>query len=141
MSITKEQLAEWKALEAKATKGPWAITNLINDGNTRLEIAFGDGSPMGFYDAEFCCTARTAVPALIAEVERLQDALEQKTLELVSAQASNDQLRVIMEVDRLKVERLQDEIRSIRQRVHLGHHKDEMDFCVMGICADVPKTV
>lgn len=68
MPITPEQLAQWKTLEEKATKGPWedrtGIFSLPDE---------PPGTSLYSPDAAFIAAARTAVPLLIAEVERLQD--------------------------------------------------------------------
>lgn len=70
---TKAQRDEWRELAAKASAGPWD----------------SQGTPMVFLgpctlawchraeDASFIAEARTAVPALADEVERLREALRE----------------------------------------------------------------
>lgn len=63
-------LAEIKAREQAATSGPWkvGISALITDGNGQA-LFFGEGAKG---NAAFIVNARTDIPALVAEVERLE---------------------------------------------------------------------
>jgi len=76
-AITPEQLAEWKRLADAATEGPWASVEISPEDKEwgACEITAGDGyvSTMicGVDNAAFIAASRNAVPALIAEVERL----------------------------------------------------------------------
>ena len=78
--MDRDQLARWKALAEKATKGPWAWTDtepsqwgkeigvirsgagLIVAGQVTLEPA----------DGQFIAASREAIPALIAHIEHLE---------------------------------------------------------------------
>ncbi len=97
MTITPEQLAEWKRIEQEATKAPWSISNSDGDGNivmSAVPVGYDremDYNPIygvcracsddGYADnLTFIATSRTAMPALIAEVERLRK-IEQAALE------------------------------------------------------------
>jgi hypothetical protein len=91
-TVTAEQLAEWKRLAEKATEGGWFIVR-YGDGDSYVihsddeRRVFFPPSPIGFSatagslgdsaqikaDMKFVAASRTAVPALIAEVERLRD--------------------------------------------------------------------
>ena len=100
VSITPEQLAEWKRLAEKATPGPWTHEYLDDSSvaiNHPVEVEHDGerytmedwllmarkcdscrGSDRRCYmpshaDTQFIASAREAVPALIAEVERLQE--------------------------------------------------------------------
>lgn len=87
--VTAEQLAEWKALADAATPGPWTIekpgmhpTLGFADGIIIAAVARGMGiyakPPTGSYpanDRAFIADTREAIPALVAEVERLREAL------------------------------------------------------------------
>ena len=90
--IDQAKLDEWKRLAAEAKAGPWTVYQCacMHDGE-RLEWACGyiegdslDHSydechhPLPIGDAEFIAAAREAVPALIAEVERLCRELESR---------------------------------------------------------------
>lgn len=73
-----EQRAEWKALADAATEGPWTAAEQshgewfsIQSPHLALCTAFEPA------DAAFIAAARTAVPALLEEVERLREALRQ----------------------------------------------------------------
>ena len=89
--ITDNQLAEWERIANAATVGPWFSVGapwgngtLVNAGtedphgghavcDTELMIDRSEniqGEPQ--CDADFIAAARTAVPALIAEVRRLR---------------------------------------------------------------------
>lgn len=57
--ISDEQAAEWRELADAATEGPWDTDRLFIAHNHAAE------------DAAFIAAARTAVPALLAERERL----------------------------------------------------------------------
>lgn len=85
--IPKEQLAAWRAVTDAATEGPWEPAVWIEtDGNEWRATGPGhddrshdhDSEPgcpdeqAAQCDATFIATARTAVPALLDEVERLR---------------------------------------------------------------------
>jgi len=87
--ITDEQLQEWGALADAATRGPWstiskftgpygegvggtAIIGAYDSEWIDLTIAVCPPRNAEMADAAFLVAARTAVPALIGEVERLQ---------------------------------------------------------------------
>lgn len=70
-----------KAREAAATKGPWIAENLETREDGTDGCAWGVSSDEGIVvmhdfvgqiDAVFIASARTDVPALIAEIERLR---------------------------------------------------------------------
>ncbi len=65
-----EYLAEIKAREQAATPGPWkvGISALITDANGHA-LFFGEDAKG---NADFIAHARTDIPALVAEVERLK---------------------------------------------------------------------
>jgi hypothetical protein len=65
MTITPAQLEEWKRLESAATEGPWKA----EFGNLRYPCQAEDAEIVA--NAAFIAASRTALPALIAEVERL----------------------------------------------------------------------
>lgn len=76
--ISEQQLAEWERLANKATEGPW----YAYEGRDYSEISLNDGTtprlakPLALVgskheDAEFIAVAREAVPALIAEVRKM----------------------------------------------------------------------
>lgn len=67
-------LGRTKALEAAATRGPWEI---VGGGELLMPLGIDVGSgtsdvSLRSADAEFIAHARTAVPALVAAVERVQ---------------------------------------------------------------------
>lgn len=78
--MTGADVEHTKALEAAATPGPWDVLRdgpSIEDSAVDYSIwceAIGDRltSEVGEADAEFIAHARTAVPALVAAVERVQ---------------------------------------------------------------------
>lgn len=78
--MTGVDVEHTKALEAAATPGPWDVLRdgpSIEDSAVDYSIwceAIGDRltSEVGGADAEFIAHARTAVPALVAAVERVQ---------------------------------------------------------------------
>jgi hypothetical protein len=81
--VTGVDVEHTKALEAAATPGPWLYCTKTYDGMP-LVVAEGYGFPAepmrqtrGIVcypeaDAEFIAHARTAIPALVAAVERVQ---------------------------------------------------------------------
>lgn len=87
--ISNEQLDAWEQAADKALRGPWLAEHgmsgrnwVIGTGATQegelwcvttdgLRASEYDGDAQG--DAEFIAAARTAVPALIAEVRRLRE--------------------------------------------------------------------
>lgn len=75
--ITPEKLAEWEKLCDEATPGPW-------DSDNNEVIGFLDGTGVvaiaavcqwSLTDVKFIAESRTAMPELIAEVNRLREAL------------------------------------------------------------------
>lgn len=78
--IKQEQLNAIKERVANATPGPWLVEESRYEG--RFNAASADENYdlpaclMGIEDAEFVTHAREDVPALVAEVERLREALE-----------------------------------------------------------------
>lgn len=73
-AITAEQLAEWKALADAATEGPW-----MSDRSAKIRCPAGydvAAVQIGAHERRanklLIAAARTAVPALVAEVERLR---------------------------------------------------------------------
>ena len=95
--ITPAQLAEWRRIADAATKGPWradeyvvcdAAGNYIANASAR--VAFW--SPIAGRDrpnAAFIATARTAMPALLDEVERLEAQLAEATRRAGDAENEN----------------------------------------------------
>lgn len=77
--LTDQQLAEYAALNSAATPGPWTVSEDYSD------VLAPDGDQLASYwnptsatrNGEFIAAARSAVPALLAEVRRLRAALEQ----------------------------------------------------------------
>lgn len=82
--MTHDELQAIKARAEAATPGPWTTESYGNDGRDDVEIQHVRGSngrtvvttDCNVYttdeDATFIAHARTDVPALVAEVERLQ---------------------------------------------------------------------
>lgn len=83
---TPDQYAEWRRLADEATDGPWeayslpavppgqwqmvGVGQVDNEMGHRIEAMFDD-------DAAFIAAARSAVPALLDEVERLTDRVDE----------------------------------------------------------------
>lgn len=94
--IDPAKLSEWKAKAEAATEGVWKSNDLAYyqdfDGDEDLVCArtplivrrkdesYESHKSRAKPDAEFIAVAREAVPALIAEVERLREALEYVSL-------------------------------------------------------------
>lgn len=70
--MTGANVEHTKALEEAATPGPWEIIG-GNEYLTGVDIGVGSPEGIGDADAEFIAHARTAVPALVAEVETLRE--------------------------------------------------------------------
>lgn len=84
--MTHERLHQLKELCEKATPGPWthnpdfydkpAVTHQNQDGRECSLFRPNDFDGLGHgKDADFIVSARTAIPELIAEVERLKEKL------------------------------------------------------------------
>ena len=67
--MTPAELAEIRERCEKATPGPWARVPLCSVGVTHQWLTQEDD--------DFCSHARTDIPALIAEVERLRTVIEE----------------------------------------------------------------
>ncbi|MGR6904981.1 hypothetical protein [Lysinibacillus sp. BSL11] len=84
--MNQEQLNAIKERVAKATPGPWEIDRNSDDSDFITDIWFNqDGDHVEVHDksifqsvlnAKFIACARDDVPALVAEVERLREALQ-----------------------------------------------------------------
>ena len=77
MPIECEQLKDWKAVASAATAGPWRARQLDDSAallstSTGASLVLQDGI-LAAEDAAFIVAARNAVPALISEVQRLQE--------------------------------------------------------------------
>jgi hypothetical protein len=77
--LSEQQLAAIRAREAAAFRGPWYTDSLTeHDGSVSVGVATQDDtwiielSDIAAADAEFIAAARSDVPALLAEVERLR---------------------------------------------------------------------
>ena len=77
-------LEHTKALEQAATPGPWEAYPHRQDvkGIAHIRIPLAMHPTAWTADAEFIAHARTAVPALVAAVERVQAQVD-KTLEIL----------------------------------------------------------
>lgn len=83
--MTPARIAELRALADAATPGPWDGTDYSvsgqTDGRSQFVAAVScevyDSNPRYAQDSAFIASARTAVPELLDEVERLRDALEE----------------------------------------------------------------
>lgn len=83
MTITKEQIARLRELDKAATQGEWFIQychifggELNDDSDPLADVAIAGGdtpTAQGSADGEFICRSRNLLPALLDEVERLQD--------------------------------------------------------------------
>jgi hypothetical protein len=84
MTIPAPTLLAWKELSERATPGEWLHRQVICNGEVRYDTVRGpEGQPIAYdsdsheadfieRDAAFIAASRTAVPALLAEVWRLQ---------------------------------------------------------------------
>lgn len=91
MTIDETELARLEALAQAATPGPWAPTAVCDDDDhwyaCSPEHAFAEDDPAcdsgkrhpgALADAAFIAAARDAVPALVAEVRRLREQLQEE---------------------------------------------------------------
>jgi len=80
--ITDERLQEWKGLCEKATEGPWELDDRhVMHHREHLLLHPADCYDDWYVDfttedCEFIATARTAMPELIAEVQRLRGLIQ-----------------------------------------------------------------
>lgn len=136
MSISQEQLEEWKALAEKTTKGDWEVIERPGPSKKRqkpilfVECVLTEGYFAGLraviarantpHDRDFIAASRTAVPSLIAEVERLRaDLIEERTAvrELQRDACARDGVpmpseRPVVDKMRAEVERLREVVRG-----------------------------
>ena len=112
--MTQQELAALKALAEAATPGPWEevaesgewwITSASDE--TASLYVIPDTGLMNQADVDFIAASRTAVPALLAEVERLQVAWSAEHDAYIRA---DEQARMA----KREAERLRDEIEDIR---------------------------
>lgn len=95
--MTPDELARLKLLAEKATPGPWFVVgarakikyeqcHMISrydeadkkDENIAV-VWYDEKTGLGLSDAAFIASSREAIPSLIAEVERLREALKELT--------------------------------------------------------------
>lgn len=79
--LTTEQLESIRKRSEATTEGEWSYTVVGGKERTSTVASFGKGlTAIGeiktVADAEFIANARTDIPKLLAEVERLRNALE-----------------------------------------------------------------
>jgi hypothetical protein len=89
MKPIPEVLDEIEAQAAKATLEPWEAANVVlGDGSRRTQIRVSESHVLAYLfrfsddvppDAAFIAAARSAVPALVAEVKLLREACERVT--------------------------------------------------------------
>ena len=112
--MTQQELDALKALADAATPGPWEevaesgewwITSASDE--TASLYVIPDTGLMNQADVDFIAASRTAVPALLAEVERLQVAWSAEHDAYIRA---DEQARMA----KREAERLRDEIEDIR---------------------------
>lgn len=68
--LTKEKIESWKKLCDEAQRGPWYPAN---DGIYTDDLDYDHKIELSKENGAFIAASREAVPALIAEVERLRD--------------------------------------------------------------------
>lgn len=115
--ITQDELTRLKALCARATPGPWEVRGSTYVGNAEkmiAEIIFGR-----IGDPEFIAAAREALPELIAETERLNEAHEDAINAGVAMGDELNDLRQRLAELRIKVERLTAENTKFRVALRL----------------------
>lgn len=99
--ISEVQLIEWKRLSDMASDGPWDCTEVIAGVDNfvvhqRVGEKFGAkciASQVSSEDAEFMIAARSAIPALIAEVRKLQKDLDGLAHDNTALELKNEQLQ------------------------------------------------
>lgn len=82
--MTNEELDALEALASRATKGPWLISedgDFLEDGEAPITDLRYFHMPDNLTNAAFIASSREAVPALIAEVRRLWEAQEWRTMD------------------------------------------------------------
>lgn len=87
---TAEQRKKWAELAEKATPGPWGIepidrrlvTPRFGITHQRQDQGLPITREQALLNSEFMAESRTAVPALLREVERLEKLLEDKETSL-----------------------------------------------------------
>lgn len=91
--LTTEQLNAIKERAEKATAGPWEIDDIDRTiWNKSGRNYVGSLRKFPIADIEFITQARTDIPTLIAEVERLRKELEfrQKVIEIIARDTQCD---------------------------------------------------
>jgi hypothetical protein len=94
-TVSEEQIAEWERLASEAAPGPWYTRPSQDDG---LDVMADSPAPVFTWaegvDADFVVAARSAVPALIAEVRSLRREMEGARAEFESVLADvNEAIR------------------------------------------------
>ena len=102
--ISPEQLAEWEQAWKAATAGPNTVVACYPDSDdpaAEFFVGFGerqvngftaDSTIMGYADAVYTASARTAMPALCAEVRHQSRYIEQLILDLANERMRADTL-------------------------------------------------
>ncbi len=94
MSIDSQTLSQWRRLAGAAQPAPWEAvpedpSNII-DGNGFHVCRTMPPSNDPDHEADFICAARTAVPALLDECERLRALLREAWMAIAGYPFAND---------------------------------------------------
>ena len=117
-----------KARADAATEGPWGVEDARVFGDDgRTQVCTLSGTRAWLPDAEFIAHARTDIPALIAEVERLRELCEEKD---AAFQYATDNARrltpcEISEVRKRQVERSMAQVK--RLTTELNNHRESLN--------------
>jgi len=125
LRVTDEQLAKWKKLMDETTSGPYVLAYFRErpdsdiycypqPGITITSQQDGIDCPLREEDARFIVAARTVVPALLDEVERLREEVEQLCKRLADWQKATADQTGVMEMQQQFARGYEDELRRLR---------------------------
>ena len=144
---TKLNLEAIKARCAAATEGPWTVVihayeddaslHILRSDGANVAMSSHDGDPLAFLsadDGEFIAAARTDVPALVAEVERLRFLLAECFRITGADPDGND--------DAMLAGKAVDAVRRLRASAdHEGEKSEEWERCYRALEAKARDTL
>jgi hypothetical protein len=156
--LTTEQLAAIRARAEKATKGPWeteweqiqyerwnrrygefhayAMTPMVVAKSVDDKEAVAKAIEQVEADADFIANARTDIPALLDEVDRLSGQVRGKSMRIAGFVEDCDKLHIIIDRQEAELARLQSEndlLKYALSKLDVPHiHQESLDAILKG---------
>lgn len=87
--LTQEEIEAIRKRAEMATEGPWEVGYDEFDSDSSVYVGEEEITPIHRYDAEFIAHARTDIPKLLAEVDRLRG-LIRESVDLINVYSNEE---------------------------------------------------